>query len=107
MTLEDVLDSALEDMRERIEDGEDEDCIAEIADNHTPVYNWDILNLASENNFLATNEPELGPAFDGKATPINIIAANIYEAISNHLYANYEDVKTEVEEKNAEKEKED
>jgi hypothetical protein len=34
---------------------------------------------------MATEEPELGPAFDGKPTPVNIIAANIYEHLVEFL----------------------
>jgi len=55
----------------------------EIVDGSIPVYDSDILELATENLELATDEPELGPAFDGSPTPINIIAANIYEYLSN------------------------
>ena len=62
------------------------DIIHEIADGCVPVYTADILNCALEDLGLATDEPEIGPAFDGCATAVNLIAANIYEKICNHLY---------------------
>ena len=57
------------------------DIIHEIADSNVPVYNHDILKMASEEYDLSLAEPELGPAFDGTPTPVNIIAANIFEAL--------------------------
>ena len=55
------------------------DMIQEIVEAWLPLYTYDLLTLARENLYLATAEPELGPAFDGSPTPINIIAANVYE----------------------------
>lgn len=79
------------------------DEIAEIADVSTPVYTGDILACAVENMSLATSVPELGPAFDGENTAINLIAANIYERISNELYQAVDGIVAEVEaEKKAE-----
>lgn len=62
------------------------DVIGEIADTSMPVYNGEILGIAFDNHAMATNEPECGPAFSGEATPINIIAANIYEHIEAALW---------------------
>jgi hypothetical protein len=74
------------------------DMIAEVADSSVPVYTADLLEYGSANWDLMTEEPELGPAFDGSPTPINIIAANIYEAISNHLHAELDTILEELEE---------
>ena len=63
------------------------DYIAEVADGSVPIYTADLLEYGSHNWELMTEEPELGPAFDGSPTPINIIAANIYEAVSNYLHS--------------------
>lgn len=62
------------------------DTIHEIADSGIPIYNATLLELAANDNELALSEPELGPAFDGTATPINIIAANVFEAIEAALW---------------------
>jgi hypothetical protein len=63
-----------------------EDVVHEFADSAVPVYTWDIMQMAANNTSLATDEPELGPAFDGSPTPANIIAANIYEHVAGELY---------------------
>ena len=65
---------------------EPHDTISEAADSNVPIYNGDLLDLAAGDNNLAYVVPELGPAFDGSPTPINIIAANVYEAIEAHLW---------------------
>jgi len=65
----------------------DSDIIHEIADGTTPVYHSDLLEVAmSSIGSIATVEPELGPAFDGRPTPTNIIAANIYEALCEAMW---------------------
>ena len=46
--------------------------------------NFDILQYASYNHVLALNEPEI-IAFDGSTCAINVIAGNMYEAISEAL----------------------
>ena len=84
-TLRELEKDVLEELAERLEEyaevdnGEvtfiqlDEwDIFHEIADSNVPIYTYDILKLASDNLFLATSEPELGPAFDGEPTPVNI-----------------------------------
>ncbi len=83
-----LIDDVREELRDRFEEYPDDflrnepnDVISEIADTNTPLYTWDLMELAAENLNFATDEPELGPAFDGSPTPVNIIAANIYEAI--------------------------
>tara|TARA_R100000808_G_scaffold22392_1_gene48692 strand:+ start:335 stop:706 length:372 start_codon:yes stop_codon:yes gene_type:complete len=72
------------------------DEIHSIADSLTPIYHGELLELACDNNELAITEPELGPAFGGEPTPINIIAANVYEFICNYMYKNEESIKKQV-----------
>lgn len=69
----------------------------EIADGCVPVYNADILDVAASDHNVSLREPECGPAFDGTPTPVNIAAANIYELISEALYADIERRKEELE----------
>jgi hypothetical protein len=108
--LRDAVKCAEQDLESWIEDNREEftsdmsdvgDEIAEIADSAVPIYNSTLLEWAAENNDLALVEPELGPAFDGAATPVNIIAANIYEYITEALwayaYGRREEVKDELE----------
>ena len=63
-----------------------QDWIHEIADSSVPVYTYNIMECAMEDMALATDVPEIGPAFDGSQTAANIVAANIYERVCNHLY---------------------
>ena len=91
---------ALEELKDSLRDYPDNDeydTIHEIADSSVPVYTHDILQLAASNNYLATEEPELGPAFDGSPTPVNIIAANIFEEIHSELWCSLESIKAELE----------
>lgn len=66
------------------------DTVHEIADGLVPVYTSDLMQLAADNLNLATDTPELGPAFDGSPTPANIVAANVYEWLEAEIweYAN-------------------
>ena len=119
-TIRELEKNVLDELRERlkeyaeIEDQEvnfynmDEyDVFHEIADSNVPIYNYDLLQLASDNIFLAVNEPELGPAFDGSHTPINIIAANVYEYLQEYMLDNIETVKEEIAEELLDEESED
>ena len=90
---EDELTNRWENYRDEFYQGEPHDVIAEIADSSVPVYYSDLLELANEDNSLATDEPEIGPAFDGSPTPVNIIAANVYEAITAHLWEAWRDLR--------------
>lgn len=58
-----------------------EDMVMELADGWVPIYTYDILQYAANDLALAVDEPECGPAFDGSPTPINIIAANIWDRL--------------------------
>lgn len=85
-TLRDLEQSVKAEIRKRakelLEDRYPEDTVAEIVDSWVPIYTFDLLQVAAENLTMAVLEPELGPAFDGTPTPVNIIAANIYEALN-------------------------
>ena len=98
-TLYDIVESAKSDLQERVDDqdsftdrisyldGNDVgDDISEIADSAVPTYTSDIMEVAADDITMATTEPDIGPAFDGSPTPNNIIAANIYEAVTQALY---------------------
>ena len=68
--------------------GDVADLIAEIADANVPVYHGELLELAAGD--LATDgvgvvAPGMGPACDGTPTATNIIAANVYERLSEAL----------------------
>lgn len=87
--MDEIIKAAEEELEERLRDYPDEDVhdvIHEIADSHVPVYTADIIDCAADDNSLATDEPELGPAFGGEPTPVNIIAANIYERLTQALH---------------------
>lgn len=90
MHLYQLVDDAIAELREWREEHPDEDephdAIFEIADSSVPVYTGDLLRLAAEHLFLATEEPELGPAFDGAPTPVNIIAANVFAHVEEALW---------------------
>tara|TARA_R100000808_G_scaffold10102_1_gene27172 strand:+ start:218 stop:643 length:426 start_codon:yes stop_codon:yes gene_type:complete len=73
-----------------------QDWIHEIADSCTPIYTYDILECAMEEMSLATCEPEIGPAFGGEPTAVNLIAANIYEKVCEHLYDMEQQIKRRV-----------
>lgn len=77
----------------------DSDIIHEVVDGCVPVYNSTLLELAANTPDLALNEPELGPAFDGSATPINIIAANVFEALEADIYEYAKELEVEFQEK--------
>lgn len=76
---------------------EPHDTIHELADGAVPVYYSELLEAASQYNGLATDVPELGPAFDGEATPVNIIGANFYEAVEAALFEEATRLKEEIE----------
>ena len=95
-TLYEYLETHCEEYHNEAEDWQDtfdevanfecSDWIHEIADSSVPVYTAELLECALEDLGLATAEPEIGPAFDGCNTAVNLIAANIYEDICEHLY---------------------
>jgi hypothetical protein len=97
-TLRELQNDAVEELREWCNDNPVElphDVIHELADSITPIYTNTLMQLAAENIRLATKEPELGPAFDGSPTPVNIIAANVYEAICDALWVAWGEIEGE------------
>ena len=102
--LQGIINRAVEGLQAWCVDNPDSDPtdngrLHEFADEAVPTYNYDLLQLASDlSNGLALTEPELGPAFDGTPTPINIIAANVYEAIDEGLNEGWRRIQEEHEE---------
>ena len=87
---EDIIESAIDDLQERIKEEEikiDEieldDAIAEIADNNIPIYTYDLLQYAS-NNFDLIQPSDLQ---GDEPSVTSIIQANIYEILTEELYA--------------------
>ncbi len=74
-----------------------EDMIHEWADSHVPVYTTDLMELAASDIALATDEPEVGPGFDGSPTPVNIIVANVYERLWRAASNEWIDIQAETE----------
>ena len=99
------------DLYDLLESDNPHDNIFECTDSSVPVYTGDLMHYAANNIDMATNEPELGPAFDGSPTPVNIIAANIFEAIEQYLFSwwgdNREDLMTKLEELGIDEDEED
>ena len=58
-----------------------EDMVTEMVDMAVPIYTSEIMRLAADDPWLASTEPEVGPAFDGSPTPVNVIAGNIYDRL--------------------------
>lgn len=88
-TLEQYVSDTIDELRDWMKDNPDEephDTITELADCNTPIYTQTILDIAASNWEIGTVESEIGPAFDGTATPVNIAAANIYEHINMKLH---------------------
>ena len=92
-TLDRLDDELPEDIAEAVLNNEVEDLIElsdlvhEIADGAVPIHTSDLMEVASNSiGSIATREPELGSAFDGRPTPTNIIAANIYEALCEAMW---------------------
>jgi len=86
-SLQQIIDGAKEELKDTFKDAEyPTDLIHEITDSACLMPNCSYLQLACDNMHLALDEPEIGPAFDGTPTPINIIVANLYENISNELH---------------------
>lgn len=84
LSLYELQKDVREEVREYFEhdpDAEPSDVAHEVADSHMPVYTHDFMQLAADNICLATDAPELEPAFSGRPTPVNIIASNIYERL--------------------------
>jgi len=86
-----------------LERPDDDGTLHEIVDGSVPTYTGDLLEAARQDNYLATNEPDIGPAFDGSPTPVNIIAANFYEAVDQALWTEIARLKDEIEDEEEER----
>lgn len=93
-TLTEIIEDAKKEFLDYLHENEDmrhsrnffpSDQAHEIADSSVPIYTADLARLAADYLELFTNEPEIGPAFDGRPTPSNIVAANIYEEVYKAL----------------------
>lgn len=102
MRLQDVIEEVEQEVADRFDEMKDDenysDTLHEIADSACPVYNSDIMEIASHDNDIMHGVPECGPAFDGENTPINIAAANIYDAAMQAAHAKFDELKEEAEE---------
>lgn len=81
-TWNELRELAIIELKERLDAGWLEDIygpIYEIADSLVPCQTWDLLELALDNLRIASVQPEWWPSFDWSNTPINLIAANVYE----------------------------
>ena len=101
LDLQDIIAGAVGELREWCKENPDGDptddgALHEFADGAVPTYNYGLLQLATDlSNGLALTEPEIGPAFDGTPTPINSIAANVYEAVETGLYEEWQRIEEE------------
>lgn len=64
----------------------------ELVDSYCPIYYADILECAISDFQLAVSVPE-AYAFNGEHTAINAISGNIYEALYQEVYDQYEQLK--------------
>lgn len=80
-----TIDELLERLKKKDEGDYVGDIIYEVADDCVPVHWLRLMKIASYDLRLADKEPEIWPAFDGRPTAINIIAANIYEHLVEEM----------------------
>jgi len=73
-----------------------EDSITEYVDSSVPVYTSTLMELAASNPWLATAEPEI-LAFDGTPSPVNAVAGNIYEALTEAAAEEWKSITDEAE----------
>ena len=60
-----------------------------IADRYIPVYNVDLLKLAQRDVDLATAEPTLEGVLERRLTATALIARNVFDAVTDHLWKLY------------------
>lgn len=84
--------------RDKINDSIDYDGrVTEIVDGAVPIHYYDLTRLATLSE-IYHHENELPPAFDGSATPINVIACAIYEVLMEIAWETIESYLEELEE---------
>ena len=86
---EDIIERAIDELEDRLKEeeidssGQEDNIIAEIADNNIPIYTYDLIQYAS-NNFDLIQPSDL----QGEEPSVtSIIQANIYEILTEELYA--------------------
>lgn len=105
MELDTIIADAIAELEEQMRNGCDPDeIISEITDSAVPVYNYDILDIIRENSNLWAVESEIGPAFDGSITVVNVAAGVIYEAIEEALHFAVYEIRADLEEEQEEAE---
>ena len=104
----DIRDSVRDEVKSFLEDNLDcdADCvqdkidysgaITELVDGSVPTYSAEIMEVAGDSE-VYQHENELGPAFDGSPTPINILATSIYEILQEEAWSEIRDVLKELE----------
>ncbi len=63
--------------------------IQDIADRYVPVYTVDLLKLAQRDVDLATTEPTLEGVLQLRLTATALIARNVFDAVTDHLWKIY------------------
>lgn len=63
--------------------------IQDIADGCVPVYTVDLLKLAQRDIDLATTEPSLDGVLPRRMTATALIARNVFDAVTDHLWRLY------------------
>ena len=75
-----------DESRSNVEDRiNDDGTITEIYDSSVPIYNSEIMDLGALPEVFG-HENELGPAFDGSPTPVNIVAGSLYEILEETAF---------------------
>ncbi len=90
-----VREVVREEAAELRESAYPDDRIMEIVDSSVPIYTATLMEMAADNISLAVDEPEVGPAFDGSPTPVNIVAANVYEALMEAAFDEWRTIEDE------------
>lgn len=63
--------------------------IQDIADRCVPIYTVDLLKLATRDIDLATTEPLLDGVLSRRMTATALIARNVFDAVTDHLWMLY------------------
>jgi hypothetical protein len=105
--IDDYIRENPDDDREDIEQNIDySGTITEIYDGAVPVYYSEIMEIGNVPE-VYNHENELGPAFDGTPTPMNILAGAIYEILYEVAWEEISDYLDELEEAGKFDEKDD
>ena len=81
----DLIQELIDDLNDNIEEikhaDHPHDYVYELVDSHVPIMHNDLLNYALHNHYIATSTPDIF-TFDGSHSPVNAIAGNIYQELS-------------------------